>query len=188
MSDASVRSEAGAKVAGGAAFGLLATFGATLFLSAFLLFAVQPLFAKLVLPRLGGAPAVWSIAMVFFQAALLAGYAYADAIVRYAGRLGVVIHAALMALALLWLPVAIAPGFEFAAGVEPAFLGAGAFRRLARRPVPCRRRQRSAASGLVLADGARARARSLLPLWGEQHRKSDRASLVIRSSSSRFSR
>jgi hypothetical protein len=54
-----------------------ALFAGTLFLSALLLFAVQPMFTKMVLPRLGGAPTVWSVAMVFFQAALLAGYAYA---------------------------------------------------------------------------------------------------------------
>jgi len=52
-----------------------ALFASTLFLSALLLFLVQPMFTKLVLPRLGGAPTVWSVAMVFFQAALLAGYA-----------------------------------------------------------------------------------------------------------------
>ena len=59
-----------------------ALFATTLFVSALLLFLVQPMFTKMVLPRLGGAPAVWSVAMVFFQAALLAGYAYAHLIVR----------------------------------------------------------------------------------------------------------
>jgi hypothetical protein len=49
----------------------------TIFFSAFLLFSVQPFFAKMVLPRLGGSPAVWSVAMVFFQSMLLAGYGYA---------------------------------------------------------------------------------------------------------------
>src|SRR5262245_50434460 len=57
-------------------------FAATLFGSALLLFAVQPMFAKMVLPRLGGSPSVWSVAMVFFQAALLAGYAYAHLLAR----------------------------------------------------------------------------------------------------------
>src|SRR5260370_21195106 len=47
-----------------------ALYPAALFLSALLLFAVQPMFAKMVLPRIGGAAAVWSVAMVFFQAAL----------------------------------------------------------------------------------------------------------------------
>ena len=46
---------------------------ATIFLSAALLFAIQPIVAKLALPRLGGAPAVWTVAMLFFQAVLLAG-------------------------------------------------------------------------------------------------------------------
>ncbi len=53
-----------------------------LFVSAFLLFAVQPMFTKMVLPLLCGAPTVWSVAMVFFQAALLCGYAYAHFIIR----------------------------------------------------------------------------------------------------------
>ena len=50
---------------------------AATFLGAGLLFAVEPMVAKMLLPRLGGSPAVWNTAMVFFQAALLAGYAFA---------------------------------------------------------------------------------------------------------------
>ena len=50
-------------------------YSAAILISAFLLFAVQPMFAKMALPVLGGSPAVWSVSMVFFQAALLAGYA-----------------------------------------------------------------------------------------------------------------
>ncbi len=65
---------------------LLAVFGSAIFVSAALLFAVQPMFTKMVLPRFGGAPAVWSVAIVFFQAALLAGYAYAHVLTRYAVR------------------------------------------------------------------------------------------------------
>jgi hypothetical protein len=53
----------------------LAVFIAAIFVSAALLFAVQPLFTKMVLPQLGGSPSVWSVALVFFQATLLAGYA-----------------------------------------------------------------------------------------------------------------
>ena len=60
----------------------LPVYGAAIFLSAALLFAVQPMFTKMVLPRLGGAPAVWSVAMVFFQALLLAGYGYAHLLTR----------------------------------------------------------------------------------------------------------
>ena len=59
-------------------------YAATLFVSALLLFSIQPMFAKMVLPKLGGAPAVWSVAMVFFQTALLAGYAYAHLLNRAA--------------------------------------------------------------------------------------------------------
>ncbi len=62
---------------------LLAVFVATIFVSAALLFAVQPMFTKMVLPQLGGAAAVWSVAMVFFQTALLAGYGYAHALTRF---------------------------------------------------------------------------------------------------------
>jgi hypothetical protein len=92
---------------------LLLLFGGTLFLSALLLFSVQPLFARMVLPRLGGTPAVWSVALVFFQAVLLAGYAYAHLLVRRAGPVfSLVVHATLLCAALLWLPVAVAAGFE----------------------------------------------------------------------------
>lgn len=55
-------------------------FAAGLFLSAFLLFSVQPMYAKLVLPVLGGTPAVWTVAMAVFYALLLAGYVYAHLI------------------------------------------------------------------------------------------------------------
>src|SRR5262245_21012801 len=76
---------------------LLATFIAAIVLSASLLFLVQPMFTKFVLPRFGGAPSVWSVAIVFFQTALLAGYAYAHLLTRYVpGRLSVVIHLAVM--------------------------------------------------------------------------------------------
>ncbi|HEX9903836.1 MAG TPA: fused MFS/spermidine synthase [Propylenella sp.] len=104
--------EVGKSVRASAAPALL-LFTATLFLSALLLFSVQPLFARMVLPRLGGTPAVWSVAMVFFQAMLLAGYAYAHLLVRQAGAgRALLVHAAIMTLALLWLPIGVAAGFE----------------------------------------------------------------------------
>src|ERR1051326_6072973 len=85
---------------------LLAAFCAAILLSAALLFAVQPMFTKMVLPRLGGAAAVWSVAMVFFQAALLAGYAYAHLLTRFApGRACVLIHLALLLIACAALPL-----------------------------------------------------------------------------------
>jgi len=86
-------------------------FSATILLSAFLLFAVQPMFAKMALPVLGGSPAVWSVSMVFFQAALLAGYAWAHVATRYLPqRIAMAAHLALMALALLFLPIGLASG------------------------------------------------------------------------------
>lgn len=75
-----------------------------------LLFWVQPLVAKLLLPLLGGSPAVWNTCMVFFQVALLAGYLYAHAGARWLGaRAQAVLHAGLLALAALSLPVALSP-------------------------------------------------------------------------------
>src|SRR5712691_11411147 len=91
---------------------VLALYAAAIFLSAALLFAVQPLFTKMVLPRLGGAPSVWSVAMVFFQAMLLAGYAYAHVLTRHLpGRLSVIVHVGLLIVATLALPLAIASGW-----------------------------------------------------------------------------
>ena len=91
---------------------LLATFTAAIFVSAALLFMVQPMFTKMVLPRLGGAPSVWSVAIVFFQGALLAGYAYAHWLTRYApGRASVVIHLVVMIAAVFALPLSIAAGW-----------------------------------------------------------------------------
>jgi hypothetical protein len=89
-----------------------AVFAATIFLSALLLFMVQPMFTRMVLPRLGGAPQVWSVAMVFFQAALLAGYAYAHFLVRcLPPAAGALIHLGVLAVAAATLPIAIGPGF-----------------------------------------------------------------------------
>jgi SAM-dependent methyltransferase len=82
-------------------------FAATTFLSALLLFGVQPMFAKMVLPTLGGSPAVWSVAMVFFQALLLGGYLYAHLSTRWlSGRQALALHALLVAAAFLFLPLA----------------------------------------------------------------------------------
>src|ERR1044072_7962441 len=90
----------------------LSLFAVTLFSSALLLFAVQPMFTKMVLPILGGAPSVWSVAMVFFQGALLAGYAYAHLLARTlpVGRAALV-HLGVLAVAALTLPIGIAAGF-----------------------------------------------------------------------------
>jgi hypothetical protein len=93
---------------------VMPVFAGTIFLSAFLLFGIQPMFAKMVLPRLGGSPSVWSTAMVFFQAMLLAGYAYAHWLVsRFSVRRAALIHIALMIVVVATsLPIGIAAGFE----------------------------------------------------------------------------
>ena len=83
-------------------------FGAALFVNALLLFLVQPMFAKLLLPRFGGSPAVWTTCMLFFQSALLAGYAYSHSVVRLRRSWQqAAVHVAVMAFPLLTLPIAI---------------------------------------------------------------------------------
>lgn len=79
----------------------------TVFLGAFLLFLIEPLFAKLILPRFGGAAAVWAACLVFFQCALLLGYLYADLTSRLltAARQSQ-LHTALLLMSLLFLPIA----------------------------------------------------------------------------------
>jgi hypothetical protein len=81
-------------------------YGATIFLSAFLLFLIQPIFAKLILPWFGGSSAVWTTCLVFFQTALLAGYLYAHLLTRIRNaRQQPWIHCILLGAALLLLPV-----------------------------------------------------------------------------------
>ncbi|RTL75235.1 MAG: class I SAM-dependent methyltransferase [Bradyrhizobiaceae bacterium] len=91
---------------------VLAAYTATIFLSALLLFSVQPLFTKMVLPRLGGSPAVWSVAMVFFQSLLLGGYAYAHVLMTLKSRTApVVVHLVVLAVAFTFLPLSISSGW-----------------------------------------------------------------------------
>ena len=98
---------------------LLYTF--TLFLSAALLFVVQPMFARLVLPLLGGSPAVWNTTQVFFQAALLAGYAYAYVTSRWlTPRRQILLHVCLLLAPLLVLPIAIPQGWTPPTTSNPA--------------------------------------------------------------------
>lgn len=88
---------------------VIALYAFTLFLSASLLFLVQPMVSKSVLPLLGGTPAVWNTCMLFFQAALLAGYAYSYATSRWLSvHRQTLVHAGLLALSLLALPVGLA--------------------------------------------------------------------------------
>ena len=80
--------------------------GVTVFLGAFLLFLVQPIIAKLILPRFGGGVAVWATCLVFFQAALLLGYACAHTLVRHASRRRLTaLHLALLLGSLALLPI-----------------------------------------------------------------------------------
>src|SRR5579863_3136935 len=88
---------------------VLLVYTAAIFVSALLLFSVQPLFTKMVLPRLGGSPAVWSVAMVFFQSLLLAGYLYAHFLTRIKSRvIPILVHLLLLLVAFAALPLAIA--------------------------------------------------------------------------------
>ena len=80
---------------------------ATIFLSSFLLFMVQPLIARLILPWFGGTAAVWTTCMLFFQTVLLAGYAYAHATnARLAPRTQALLHTILLVVAVALLPIA----------------------------------------------------------------------------------
>lgn len=89
-------------------------FTATIFTSALLLFFVQPLFTRLVLPQIGGAAAVWTTAMLFFQTVLIGGYLYAHVLTRHVPMLAqVAVHLALLLLALAFLPLAVPEGWHY---------------------------------------------------------------------------
>jgi hypothetical protein len=82
-------------------------FGLTIFVSAALLFSVEPMIAKMLLPVLGGTPAVWNTCMVFFQAALLAGYGYALMVSRWPLRRQLTVQILVLVLALISLPIGL---------------------------------------------------------------------------------
>jgi hypothetical protein len=93
---------------------------ATVFLSAFLLFLVQPVLAKQILPWFGGAAIVWTLCMVFFQLVLLMGYAYAHALTsRVPASKQAWIHLALLAASLAFLPLAPDPSWKPQGGANP---------------------------------------------------------------------
>jgi spermidine synthase len=94
-------------------------FVTTILLGSFLLFLVQPMVARMALPRLGGAPAVWNSAMLVYQALLLGGYAYAHWLGRVPLRRQAVIHLAVLAAAALWLPLGLM-ALEMPVNAEPA--------------------------------------------------------------------
>jgi MFS family permease/SAM-dependent methyltransferase len=93
---------------------------ATIFLSSLLLFLVQPLIARLILPWFGGSAAVWTTCMLFFQALLLAGYAYAHLLARYSRRrLEPLIHSVLLVAAVATLPIAPSEVWKPTGGENP---------------------------------------------------------------------
>jgi len=97
-------------------------FATTIFLGAFLLFLIEPLIAKLILPWFGGSAAVWATCLVFFQTALLLGYLYADATIRRLSPLRQAsLHTALLAASLLWLPIGPETFWRTHLSVDPAW-------------------------------------------------------------------
>ena len=92
----------------------------TIFLSSFLLFLVQPLIARLILPWFGGTAAVWTTCMLFFQCVLLAGYAYAHGTTaKLSPRAQAILHTVLLAAAVATLPILPDPSWKPAGGEEP---------------------------------------------------------------------
>jgi hypothetical protein len=99
--------------------GLSWRFVAAILTGSFLLFLIQPMVARMALPRLGGAPAVWNSAMLVYQALLLGGYAYAHWLGRIRPRNQVLVHLALLVAAALWLPIGLV-AMQPPAAAEPA--------------------------------------------------------------------
>src|SRR5690242_15049500 len=92
----------------------------TILVSAFLLFQVQPVIAKIILPWFGGSAAVWTTCLLFFQMTLLLGYLYAHAVVRYLRpRTQTILHVALLALSVAALPIYPHPSWKPAGDEEP---------------------------------------------------------------------
>jgi hypothetical protein len=92
----------------------------TIFTSAFLLFLIQPMISKLLLPQLGGSPAVWNTAMMFFQILLLLGYLYAHLSSKWLGaKKQSLLHASVLLLALLWLPISLNTNIHFSSSEYP---------------------------------------------------------------------
>ena len=103
-------------------------FTGTTFVSALLLFSIQPMFAKMVLPVLGGSPSVWAVALCFFQGALLAGYCYAHLIIRLLGaRNSGIVHLAVCVIAFVVLPIGLPSGWIEPPPGEPYLWQLGLF-------------------------------------------------------------
>ena len=101
---------------------VMGLYAATTFLGAFLLFSVQPLIAKQILPWFGGSAAIWATCLVFFQLMLLAGYAYADLTTRRLAPVRqIVLHVTLLAVSLLTLPVIPAASWKPVGDQNPSW-------------------------------------------------------------------
>ncbi len=97
-------------------------YAVTIFLSAFLLFQIQPMIAKFILPWFGGSAAVWSAALLFFQLLLLAGYTYAHFLIKYlTPKQQLKVHLPLLVLALATLPIIPADRWKPVGGGDPTF-------------------------------------------------------------------
>jgi len=94
----------------------------TILLGSFLLFLIQPMFGRRVLPVLGGSPMVWNTAMLFYQVTLLAGYLYAHALSRWPVRRQLLVHLGVFAAAALTLPIATAGWYPAASGPPALWL------------------------------------------------------------------
>lgn len=98
----------------------MSLFAATIFLGAFLLFQVQPLIVKYILPWFGGGPGVWTTCLLFFQTLLLGGYAYAHFVsTRLRPKHQAALHVAILVISLAWLPIVPAESWKPGPGTEP---------------------------------------------------------------------
>ncbi|MDD2723827.1 MAG: fused MFS/spermidine synthase [Methylovulum sp.] len=101
---------------------LILLFAVTLFTSASLMFVLQPLFGKLLLPLLGGSPAVWNTCMVFYQSILFLGYLYAHTLsTRFNAAQQIAIHAGIILLSVLALPVGLPETISPPTESDPTF-------------------------------------------------------------------
>ncbi len=147
-------------------------YAVTIFLSAFLLFQVQPLIAKMILPWFGGSAAVWSASMLFFQLLLLAGYGYAHVSIRFLKpRAQMLVHVVLLLASCALLPILPSPAWRPTQVGDPtarilmllaATIGLPYF--LCLRPVRCCRRGWCGARGRECLTGC-LRCRTLDRCW-----------------------
>lgn len=103
--------------------GLASLYGITIFLSAFLLFQIQPIIGKMILPWFGGSAGVWITCLLFFQSLLLLGYLYAHCTIRFLRpKIQAILHLGLLALSVVVLPIALSPNWKPVGSDEPVSL------------------------------------------------------------------